>query len=117
MVSLFSLSLLAVLTIVADAKSFCDPPGPGGPGTSCGDWDDARTTRTNVLALKAFFQRFPALQARDLYLSGESYVSVCTTFLRQCHERTTAHAHIVPRICFSFPDLLHRLVRSEGHRL
>ena len=56
--------------------SFCDPPGPGGPGTSCGDWDDARTTRTNVLALKAFFQRFPALQARDLYLSGESYAGV-----------------------------------------
>jgi carboxypeptidase C (cathepsin A) len=49
--------------------SFCDPSGPAGPGTSCGDWDDARTTHANLQALKAFFLRFPALMKRDLFLS------------------------------------------------
>ena len=56
--------------------SYCNPLGPSGPGTSCGDWDDARTADVNLKALKAFFQRFPALMKRDLYLSGESYAGV-----------------------------------------
>jgi len=56
--------------------SYCDPAGPPGPGTACGDWDDARTTQANLQALKAFFARFPALMKRDLFLSGESYAGV-----------------------------------------
>ena len=41
-----------------------------------GDWDDSRTTSVNLLALKAFLQRFPALTKRQLFLAGESYAGV-----------------------------------------
>jgi hypothetical protein len=56
--------------------SYCEPAGPEGQGTACGDWNDTRTTRVNLAALKAFLKRFPSLLTRDLYLAGESYAGV-----------------------------------------
>ena len=45
-------------------------------GTSCGDWTDELAAENNLLALQAFYLKFPELKTKDLYLSGESYAGV-----------------------------------------
>ena len=45
-------------------------------GTSCGDWTDELAAENNLLALQAFYLKYPELKTKDLYLSGESYAGV-----------------------------------------
>mmetsp|Transcript_15495 Transcript_15495/g.31927 ORF Transcript_15495/g.31927 Transcript_15495/m.31927 type:complete len:491 (-) Transcript_15495:89-1561(-) len=47
-----------------------------GPGTECGDWTDELAAENNLLALQAFYDKFPELKKKDLFLSGESYAGV-----------------------------------------
>jgi len=52
--------------------SYCDN-NPTGDGMSCGGWDDESSAWNNYHALLAFYQKFPELKKRPLYLTGESY--------------------------------------------
>ncbi|GMI12231.1 hypothetical protein TrVE_jg10486 [Triparma verrucosa] len=54
--------------------SFCNDPSAD--GTSCGDWTDDLAAENNLLALQAFYDKFPELKSKELYLSGESYAGV-----------------------------------------
>jgi len=62
--------------------SYCNGD-PTVDGYACGDWDDERASANNLAALKSFYQKFPELGGKDLYLSGESYAGVyIPTFAR-----------------------------------
>ena len=54
--------------------SFCNDPSAD--GISCGDWTDDLAAENNLLALQAFYDKFPELKSKELYLSGESYAGV-----------------------------------------
>jgi len=54
--------------------SYCE--AVDGDGYSCGDWDDERASANNLAAMKAFYEKFPELKSKSLYLSGESYAGV-----------------------------------------
>ncbi len=56
--------------------SYCHGKASGG-GTSCGDWDDARTATVQYAALKGWFDLFPERRPNPLYLTGESYAGIC----------------------------------------
>jgi len=45
---------------------------------NCGDisWTDELTSANAYLALQAFYQRFPCLASKELYLMGESYAGI-----------------------------------------
>jgi len=58
------------------AYSYCDPPGPAGTGTDCGEWTDETTAAANYNFLESFYKAYPEYQKNDLYLSGESYAGV-----------------------------------------
>ena len=55
--------------------SYCNN-NPAGDGYSCGDWDDNASTWNNYYAMLAFYDKFPSLLSRPLYLTGESYAGV-----------------------------------------
>ena len=40
------------------AWSYCDPPGPSGNGTSCGNWTDEKTSWVNANYLENFLKKF-----------------------------------------------------------
>uniref|UniRef100_A0A7S0HHT4 Carboxypeptidase n=1 Tax=Hanusia phi TaxID=3032 RepID=A0A7S0HHT4_9CRYP len=56
--------------------SYCYPAGPAGRGDSCGAWNDTKTALVNYQALKGFFNLYPHLRVRRLFLAGESYAGV-----------------------------------------
>ena len=55
--------------------SYCGDDVSGG-GTTCGDWTDELAAENNLLAIQAFYEKFPELKTKDLFLSGESYAGV-----------------------------------------
>ena len=46
-------------------------------------WNDTKTSKSNLYALKNFFTLFPEYKNNDFYLSGESYAGVYIPFLAQ----------------------------------
>ena len=72
--------------------SYCDG-NVGGAGTSCGDWDDGLAASNNYAALTAFYEKFPELRSRELYLTGESYAGVyIPTMAREVLQANTGRA-------------------------
>ena len=55
--------------------SFCDDD-PAGDGLSCGGWNDESSAWNNYHALLKFYEKFPELVMKPLYLSGESYAGI-----------------------------------------
>jgi len=55
--------------------SYCNE---GTNSTSCGgiSWDDEKASRNALLALEAFYDKFPQYGTTDLYLVGESYAGI-----------------------------------------
>ena len=54
--------------------SYCEDPTAD--GFSCGDWTDELAAENNLKAMQAFYEKFPELKSKELYLSGESYAGV-----------------------------------------
>lgn len=61
--------------------SYCDPPGPAGAGTSCGNWTDTLAAEASHGFLSGFFAGFPEFQVNDAYITGESYGGVYVPML------------------------------------
>mmetsp|Transcript_6433 Transcript_6433/g.13509 ORF Transcript_6433/g.13509 Transcript_6433/m.13509 type:complete len:536 (-) Transcript_6433:114-1721(-) len=55
--------------------SYCDHD-PAGDGLSCGGWDDESSAWNNYHALLKFYEKFPELVTKPLFLSGESYAGI-----------------------------------------
>jgi len=55
--------------------SYCNDDYAG-KGSSCLDWTDELASLNTFLALQTFLTRFPSLQGRPLYLTGESYAGI-----------------------------------------
>lgn len=47
-----------------------------GKGNSCMAWTDELASENSYLALQAFYQKFPSLSNRALFLTGESYAGI-----------------------------------------
>eukprot|EP00586_Coscinodiscus_wailesii_P010058 CAMPEP_0172513708 /NCGR_PEP_ID=MMETSP1066-20121228/254569_1 /TAXON_ID=671091 /ORGANISM="Coscinodiscus wailesii, Strain CCMP2513" /LENGTH=521 /DNA_ID=CAMNT_0013294089 /DNA_START=172 /DNA_END=1737 /DNA_ORIENTATION=- len=62
--------------------SYCDE-NMSGDGYSCGGWDDELAAKNNYLALTAFYEKFPDLRTRPLFLTGESYAGIYIPMLAQ----------------------------------
>ena len=70
------------------AYSYCDPAGPSGNGTTCGNWTDEKTAWVNANYLENFLIEFPNLEKNDWYISGESYAGIYVpTVIRELFNR------------------------------
>ena len=56
--------------------SYCLPYGPTGNGTSCGDWDDNRTSTQTKTYLDNWMENFPEFNNNSYFIVGESYGGV-----------------------------------------
>jgi carboxypeptidase C (cathepsin A) len=56
--------------------SYCNDDIAGNNGTSCLNWTDELASNNTYQALQSFYQRFPSLKQRPLYLTGESYAGI-----------------------------------------
>lgn len=61
--------------------SFCDPPGPGGGGLSCGSWTDELTAAANFKLVEGIVAHYPERLASMWYITGESYAGVYVPML------------------------------------
>lgn len=88
-------ALIRALTTVARP-----PPRPAG---------DGNTTTDNMLALRAFYQRFPAMRQRPLFVAGQGYAGARAAAAGRdssCWSRLVGAGGRTCRRCTRFPAVL-----------